>query len=442
MAERVVVVGGGIAGILAARLARAAGHEVVLVEASPHAGGLLRSVEHRGHIFDHGTHIPAFTGDDETDTLLFDLPIDGGWREIDRLDVGCHFGGQLSDRGLPDLRLLDRATYAKAVVEILEAPGEACRSETADIELRARFGATVTELVFRPLLDRIYGLEPGDLAGVLRAFYPRVIALDRELTLLLKTVARLDDSLGFVDRLDAPPVDHRYPRRGGCGSWIDALMLAVRGDGTDVRLSTTVTGIDVDSRSVQLDDGSSLGVDRLLWTVAPALALRAARAPIPGTGPPQFVRVDLVHMVHHGAPTTPWHYVMNADPQGRTFRITTYANITGSAEPETRLTAEVLTPPGRAVTPTEDAVADVIAMGLAPSDVVVAGVDTITNGFPVWDRDFPQRVEAQAVAAREAIPWARFVGRSASAEFLTSSVLTAVKAALSESGGQVLSDSP
>ena len=57
MSTRVVVVGGGLAGIAAALEAADRGAEVTLVERRSHLGGLTRSFERRGLMFDNGQHV-------------------------------------------------------------------------------------------------------------------------------------------------------------------------------------------------------------------------------------------------------------------------------------------------------------------------------------------------------------------------------------------------
>ncbi len=56
-AARVVVVGGGLAGIAAALSASDAGADVVLLEKRRHLGGLTWSFERNGLMFDNGQHV-------------------------------------------------------------------------------------------------------------------------------------------------------------------------------------------------------------------------------------------------------------------------------------------------------------------------------------------------------------------------------------------------
>ncbi len=54
--KRVVVLGGGIAGLAAARSARRSGADVVLLEKNPTLGGLTRSIVVDGWTFDYAGH--------------------------------------------------------------------------------------------------------------------------------------------------------------------------------------------------------------------------------------------------------------------------------------------------------------------------------------------------------------------------------------------------
>ena len=55
--SRVVVLGGGLAGISAALTLADAGLEVTLLERRPHLGGLTTSIERDGYSFDNGQHV-------------------------------------------------------------------------------------------------------------------------------------------------------------------------------------------------------------------------------------------------------------------------------------------------------------------------------------------------------------------------------------------------
>jgi squalene-associated FAD-dependent desaturase len=104
-ARRVVVVGGGLAGIAAAIALREIGHEVILLEARPRLGGATCSFSRDGLVVDNGQHVflrccTAYRG------LLDRLGMAGSVRMQDRFDVtvlrpGEPRGARLRRSGLP-----------------------------------------------------------------------------------------------------------------------------------------------------------------------------------------------------------------------------------------------------------------------------------------------------------------------------------------------------
>ncbi|GBL20931.1 hydroxyneurosporene desaturase [Acidimicrobiaceae bacterium] len=66
----VIVVGAGLPGITASLALAKSGSDVTLIDSEPTIGGLLRSYEVDGFIFDFGTHFASYTGVDEIDELL------------------------------------------------------------------------------------------------------------------------------------------------------------------------------------------------------------------------------------------------------------------------------------------------------------------------------------------------------------------------------------
>ncbi|HEY3955064.1 MAG TPA: FAD-dependent oxidoreductase [Streptosporangiaceae bacterium] len=95
--RRVVVVGGGLAGITAAIALRETGHEVTLLEARPRLGGATCSFTRDGLVVDNGQHIflrccTAYRG------LLDRLGVAGSVRMQDRFDVTVLRPGQEGTR--------------------------------------------------------------------------------------------------------------------------------------------------------------------------------------------------------------------------------------------------------------------------------------------------------------------------------------------------------
>ena len=90
--DKVVVIGGGIAGIFSALLYSSKGYKVALIEKEATTGGLLRSQElfEKDLMFDYGTHLLSSTNNKEIDSLLFD---DLAVNEFEYLKVGSFYKG-------------------------------------------------------------------------------------------------------------------------------------------------------------------------------------------------------------------------------------------------------------------------------------------------------------------------------------------------------------
>jgi phytoene dehydrogenase-like protein len=156
MSNRVVVVGGGLAGLTCARALHAAGIPILLLEATDRIGGRVKTDLVDGFRLDHGYQV-LFTGypnaDKELDLAALDLKRfrpgatvywNGGLHVIDRARRWVTFRSQLL--GLGDKRRLGRwaGSMAGASVASIRAMGDMSTHEYFDAlgfsrELRERF---------------------------------------------------------------------------------------------------------------------------------------------------------------------------------------------------------------------------------------------------------------------------------------------------------------
>jgi len=177
----VIVIGGGIAGLVAAGFAAEGGAGVLLLEASPTLGGRARTRNVSGYLFNQGAH--AFYRDGFLDTALRDLGVavagnrpalaDGFFVSDDKLhQAPFSAAGLASTTLLSDAEKREVASLFRRVIErSTETPRgislkDALEALSSSAKIRSMFAAMtrLTSLVHAPmaadgraLLDQLHG---------------------------------------------------------------------------------------------------------------------------------------------------------------------------------------------------------------------------------------------------------------------------------------------
>lgn len=205
----VAIIGGGIAGLVAATELRARGHRVRLFEAAPELGGMARTVvDDEGFSYDYGAHFI-------TNRLADELGASHLCRTVPRYGEDVVLGGRTYSY---PYGLARRPDFVRAfVVQQLRRGGGVPRN-ARDL-LAERYGAALTDQVALPLVEAWSGAAGDQLAPAI------VDKLDEGIvkTLWLKAagkVTRRAITIGYTrERPSSVKVHHVYPR-GGLGSLI------------------------------------------------------------------------------------------------------------------------------------------------------------------------------------------------------------------------------
>ncbi len=272
-APRSVVVGGGVAGLVAARALAAAGDRVLLLEGSPEVGGKLRLAEVAGVPVDVGAEAMLNRRPEGVDLAReLGLPVvhpavlgsrllsRGALRPLPRSLMGVPLdlddlaaSGVLSEEGL---------ARARAEVD-LPAEREAGDPTIGDLVDR-RFGPEVTDRLVEPLLGGVYAGAARAISA--RAALPQLVAVAGRGSVL----AQAGD---VVPSYDAPVF---AGIEGGMGRLAGAL---VEGGGFEVRTGASVRGLARAGKGWRLVVGPTTGeealeADRVVLAVPPAAAGR------------------------------------------------------------------------------------------------------------------------------------------------------------------------
>jgi len=214
---RVVVVGGGVAGLTAAHDLTGSGHDVVVLEGADELGGKLRRREVAGVTVDvgaeamlnrrpEGVELARSLGLDVVHPAIASSRIwtRGALRPLPRTLLGAPLDlDQLADSGVLSEEGLARAR-AEAVSPVTGDP-------TVGELVAARFGDEVTDRLVEPMLGGVYAGRAREISA--RAAAPQLVAL-AERGSILEQAAALP--------VDGTPVFAGLV--GGMGGLVDALV--------------------------------------------------------------------------------------------------------------------------------------------------------------------------------------------------------------------------
>ena len=264
------VVGGGLAGLTAARDLAAAGADVLLLEASPRVGGKLRRESVAGVLVDVGAEAMLNRRPEGVDlALAAGLEIEhpavvssriwtrGALRPLPRSLMGVPLDlDQLADSGVLSAEGLARARREP------ELPPEVVDGDVSVGDLVARrFGDEVTDTLVEPLLGGVYAGRAREISA--RAAVPQLVTY-AERGSLLEQGAAIPQSYDL-------PVFAGIP--GGMGRLAEALDSGV----FEVRANATVRGLRRSAAGFELVVGPT-NAEELLAVDAVVLATPAAPA--------------------------------------------------------------------------------------------------------------------------------------------------------------------
>jgi protoporphyrinogen oxidase len=435
---RAVVVGAGIAGIVASRLLTDKYDNVCLIESAPDVGGLMRSVPlDENTIVDFGTHVPAATGHTDLDRVLFEGAPEHRWNRIDRsLKEGIFHHGKLDCRsGCLSADALPTDLRDRSLRELIEAsPAHAGDAVNLSERLNAEYGPTLTEHLFQPVFRRLTGRDLATLsADTLETFsLRRIRMLGSAAAVAIKRSPALDARLAHQTSSDGrSSILKLYPERGGAGLWLDTLIAAAEKRGVSIRTRAHVSRIERAGSHITtliLDDETRLDCDLLVWTAPPIAYLKAAAVGSKSVRP-NFIDMAFVHAEFDRPSPHDLDYVCCYDDGYLTYRVTFYSALRGLRDQKgCVLTAEILLVEGNTVA--DDGIVRRIVDELRrmtlidpQANVVRSRVDVHRNALPLPTPESKQVFAEQVVAARGSADNVLMVGRNNFQHFVSAVLL-------------------
>jgi len=434
-----VVVGGGVAGLLAARLLTDHFQRVCLVEKDAACGGLLGSIVNAdGVSFDMGAHLLSDTGDPAIDALLYGWLDPADWHEFHVLRAGNYFAGAMNrDSPFPDARGLGDDAFRQGLEELRAARVGAPDERDLQSILEHRFGATIANRVIAPALRKQLGAGPAELHPDTPFVLRRIVCGDAAESRVLKEDPALAQVVAYASYEEGVGATrHRYPRRGGIGQWVEGFVRRL--DGVEFMTGRTVARVehaDGVVGAVELDDGRVLPCDLLVWTIPSAMLLRAAAVPFESR-PPAQRPIGLFHLVFDRPFADPNYHVTCYDEDRAMFRATLYPALRGTPESGPfNCTVEVIGGPAADFAAQVDAVvAELADMGITGpgARLLSSQLQVVPMGFPATTHAFMEAAARQAELAGEHLRNALLLGRAKCPPFFTSDVLVDAYRALAD----------
>ncbi|HWU59883.1 MAG TPA: FAD-dependent oxidoreductase, partial [Microbacteriaceae bacterium] len=242
---RVVIIGGGVAGLVAARECARPGFLVTVLEASDRLGGSVGRLNVGGVTVDSGAESFATRGGhvaeliDElglTDQIVQPLSA-GAWLQLRDKAVPIPKGGLLGIPSSPLARDVVAAlgwkdalrAYADRLMPVMKIGHE----HNFGALVRRRMGQAVLDKLVAPVTTGVYSAAPDDLE--VDAAAPRLNQLLTQLGSLSGAVTEL--------RAAAKPGSAALGLRGGMARLIDALEADARARGAEIRTGSAVAGL-------------------------------------------------------------------------------------------------------------------------------------------------------------------------------------------------------
>lgn len=423
--KRVVVVGSGIAGILAAYFESIKGSKVTLIDSDTRAGGLLKSDLLNGKYFDYGTHIFAETGVKELDDFLFSGLNSNNCVITNKLSTANYFNGVMSSKnGYVDTSTLQKEIYEQGCQDLLENQEFPTGANLKEVLIQ-KFGLTFYKHIYKPLVRKYMGEDCQQLSTQVGGFFDmsRLLAFDQKTTKELCEFEVYNEKLGHHVKEEG--AIKYYPKNGGIGKIINLLIEKLNQRNVDIMLDTNITKIQQDSgivTSVQVGS-KKLYLDKLIWTL-PGSYLCFLSGLNYKSMPPKHRKTGLYDFIFERALNSKATYINVYDLSMLSGRITLYQNLTKTNN--FSCTVEVIVDDTVKLNEIGKKIKlELVEMGLICENnkCTFEQFRPIKNGFPILTTEFMTAQKKLSAYSKNYFKNTIFVGRSTGEVFFMNDIL-------------------
>lgn len=257
---KVVVLGGGVAGLSAGWVLSKNGIDVTVLEKEDSVGGLARSFKRNGYTYDLGGH-RFFTKNNQLVDVIKDILGDN--LLVMPRNSSIYMQGRFFEyppKIFSTLTKMPLKTSMSIVVDYIKATvsHRMLRKKDTSFEswIKNRFGKTFYDIYFGPYTAKTWGTHPSNIAADWAAQRISVVSLwDAVKNTILKS----------KNGPRTYALEFRYPKHGGIGEISRMLEKEIKENGGEVMLNCKITGLNMkdnlvkevvysrDSREYELD---------------------------------------------------------------------------------------------------------------------------------------------------------------------------------------------
>ena len=246
----IVIIGAGVSGLACAACMRG---DVTILEAQEKIGGYCQTTKTKGYVWDRSGHFFHFR--DAGIKSFFDREMDAD----SLVHVNKKTSIYLDGIGYVDfpfqknIHQLPKDEYVRCLIDLYNAEKENNEYRTFKEFVYATMGRCISDLFLIPYNQKLYACDLDSLdCGAMGRFFPRATFEE----VLLNAVNFNNDS---YNDLFSYPVN-------GAEDFVNVLSSHVQENGTKIRLGSKVVSVDLDSKKVQLEDGSCVEYSFLVNT--------------------------------------------------------------------------------------------------------------------------------------------------------------------------------
>jgi protoporphyrinogen oxidase len=251
----IVVVGGGISGLTAARILQQQQRKFVLLEKCPTLGGLTRTIEVGEFCFDYTGHFLHLDRYSTPEDIPYANLKNQEWSRIQRRSY-CFIGGKLVTAPIQyNLAELPQALFRKCVESYNQRP-DLSNSEVATFRdyIVSGFGQALADLFLIPQNEKTMAIPLSSLSKhAVRRFFP---APDDKLVRMGMAARATADAKGYNSTF-------WYPKAGGIGRLVQGLRTGLR----CCAVNQDIVGINIPDKTIRTSTGDMYGWDVMLTSM-------------------------------------------------------------------------------------------------------------------------------------------------------------------------------